>query len=209
MRVFLGQIVTGCILLAGVTRAEMQTWTSADGRTIQAEFVRVFGTSVTLKRADGATVSCQMASLNEASREQAKQLAEASKAGAVNGAGLEQAPASKPSTLKLSSVKASGIPSDEEIKAFLTEYKETPTSDETLEFYANFSVPSLKPDDLKSFTRKKKVPYRITMDLSKVKMVDGKRKSLRMDGQGYFVLLNEAGDVVDRQRESLGKLCPS
>jgi hypothetical protein len=91
----------------------------------------------------------------------------------------------------------------------LTEFKETPTSDETVEFYANLSVPPLKPDDLRSFTRKKKVPYRVTVELSKVKMVDGKRKSMRMDGQGYFVLLNEAGDVVDRQREALGKLCPS
>lgn len=185
-------------LLAGVSGAEMQTWTSADGRTIEGEFVRLFGTSVTLKRANGTTVSCQLAALNETSREQAKQLA-----GANGGT------AAKPSALKLSSVKASGIPSDEEIKAFLTEFKETPTSDETVEFYANLSVPPLKPDDLRSFTRKKKVPYRVTVELNKVKMVDGKRKSMRMDGQGYFVLLNEAGDVVDRQREALGKLCPS
>jgi hypothetical protein len=62
---------------------------------------------------------------------------------------------------------------------------------------------------LRSYAKKTKVPYRVTLELMKVKMVDGKRKFLRMDGQGYLVILNEANDVVDRKREALGKLCPS
>jgi hypothetical protein len=190
-------------LAAVVSRAETQTWTSADGRTIEGEFVRLFGSSVTVKRPNGMTASFQLSSLDEASREQAKRLAEAAKSGGA------MAGASKQSTLKLSSAKASGIPSEEEIKAFITEYKETPTSDESTEFFANFSVPALKPDEIKDFQRKKKVPYRVTIELCKAKIVDGKKRFVRMDGQGFMVVLNEAGDVIDRQRESLGKLCPS
>lgn len=208
MRVSLRYLLAGCVLAAVVSRAETQTWTSADGRTIEGEFVRMFGSSVTVKRPNGLTASFQLSSLDEASREQAKRLAEAAKdAPAKSGGAL--AGGSKQSTLKLSSAKASGIPSEAEIKAFITEYKETPASDESTEFFANFSVPALKPDEIKDFQRKKKVPYRVTIELCKAKIVDGKKRSVRMDGQGYVVVLNEAGDLIDRQRESLGKLCPS
>lgn len=215
MRLLWTHIVAGCVLAVGSARAEMQTWTSADGRTIEAEFVRLFGSSVTVKRANGMTASIPLTSLNEASREQATRLAGETKAVPVKEVSAQAAEAKpsttpKPSTmLKLSTAKASGIPSEEEIKAFLTEYKETPSSEETYEFSASFSAPTLKPEEIKDLQRKKKVPYRLTVELCKTKQVDGKKKSVRLEGQSAFVVLNEAGDVIDRQRESLGKMCPS
>jgi hypothetical protein len=208
MRFPFGHLLSGLVLIAVGSRADVQTWTSVDGRTVEGEFVRLFGSSVTIKRANGATVSCMLTSLNEASREQAKQLAEAAKAAPAKN-GVAQATGAKPGAAGLSALKPSGIPTEEEIKAFLTEYKETPHSPEAIEFTANFSVPFLKPDDVRAFTKKKKVPYRITVELNKVKLVDGKEKRLRMDGQAFIVVLNEAGEVVDREREALGKLCPS
>jgi hypothetical protein len=208
MRLTCCHIAAGFALLVGGSNAEMQTWTSADGRAIEGEFVRLFGNAVTIKRANGTTVNCQLSSLNEASRQQAKQSAEAAKAATVKKAAVPVFGA-KPNGLALSPLKASGVPTEEEIKAFVTEYKETPNSDESYEFTARFSVPSLLPADLRSFAKKKKIPYRVTVELNKTKTVDGKKRTLRVDGQAFLVLMNEAGEVVDRQREALGKLCPS
>lgn len=193
----------GVALMAGLSAAEMQSWTSVDGKSVEGEFVRCFGNTVTLKRANGTNFSVMISSLSEQSRQEAKRLAQAAKAPTSKALGV------KPATLTLSSSKDSGVPSDEEIKAFLTEYQATPNSDEVTQFNANFSVPTLKPDQVHDYARKSKVPFRVTLDLLKSKTVDGKKRFTRMEGQGYIVVLNEAGDVVDRKREALGKLCPS
>lgn len=188
-----------CVLVAAIGRAETQTWTTSDGRAVEGEFVRLFGNTVAVKRPNGVQVSLPLSSLNEKSREQAKLLASQPKAkGASASGGFRASPA-----------KASGIPTEAEIAAFLTEYKESPNSPETFELMASFEAPRLKPDQIKDYARKGKVPYRLTVTLYKTKEVDGRKQYQRQDGTGCFVVMNAAGDVIDRQRESLGKLCPS
>ena len=57
---------------------DLQTWTDASGKyKTQAEFVRVDGESVVLRKADGKEVTVPLKQLNAASRQQAKSAAEA------------------------------------------------------------------------------------------------------------------------------------
>ena len=210
MRLTVYHILAGFSLIAGASCADVQTWTSVDGRrTIEGQFVSLFGSSVTIKRADGKTVTCQLTSLNEDSRVQAKRLADEAKSAPKSVAASASPAEPKKGLSKLTASKASGIPTEEEIKGFLTEYKETPSSEEGMELQTSFVMPKLKPDQLKDYQRKKKIPFQVTVTLYKTKMEGGKKKFQRLDGQGCFAVFNEAGEVVDRQRESLGKLCPS
>lgn len=52
--------------------APMQTWTSADGRSIQAKFVRMEGESVVIQRNDGQKFTLPLNKLSPASQELAK-----------------------------------------------------------------------------------------------------------------------------------------
>lgn len=54
------------------TPAPMQTWTSADGKTIQASFVRLEGENVVIKRSDGIVFTLPLSRLSPESQEQAK-----------------------------------------------------------------------------------------------------------------------------------------
>jgi hypothetical protein len=63
------------VLAAVVGHAETQTWTATNGRSIEGDFVRLFGSTVTIKRPNGMQISVQLSSLDEKSREQAKALA--------------------------------------------------------------------------------------------------------------------------------------
>lgn len=209
VRLKLGYAVLACCLFACGLCAEVLTWRSTNGQSVEAEFVKLSGQMVTLKRADGVTVNVRLLALDADSQSQARRLASDARSAGGDATTGDGAKENKPTLGSLAKAKASGIPSDEEIKNFLTTYKESPTSAETYEFSARFSVPALKPDDIKSFTRKKKIPFRLTVELERVKMVDGKRRSVLVNGDARFVVLSEAGDVIDRQREALGKLCPS
>ena len=54
---------------------EMESWTNTKGKTIRAQFVSLEGEQITLKKADGKTVSFKLSLLSEKSQERAKELA--------------------------------------------------------------------------------------------------------------------------------------
>ena len=127
------------------------------------------------------------------------------------GIGLAQQPATPSPTLRpLSSTapKAAGVPSDEEIKSFITTYKESET--ETITLSASFTVPAQTPDALKRYAKNGKVPYRVTLELLTSKTVNGRESVGRLlNGRGMVAILDEKGALVKRAQESLGNLCPS
>ena len=123
---------------------------------------------------------------------------------------MTNAPAPKLSTLTTSSSTGKGFPTDEEIKAFVSEYKETENSKESLSLNVRFGVQKLAPEQKKKFERSKKVPYQLTVDLIKTKEVNGKKISTRVtDGKCNFAILDEAGKVSKQSSENLIKLCAS
>ncbi|MCL2104184.1 MAG: hypothetical protein FWH21_03910 [Kiritimatiellaeota bacterium] len=126
--------------------------------------------------------------------------------------GLAQQSAKPSPTLRpLSSTapKAVGVPSEEEIKAFIATYKESAT--ETITLSASFTVPELTPDALKKYAKSGKVPYRVTFELVKSKTANGETVSADrlLDGRATVAILDENGALVKRAQESLGNLCPS
>jgi hypothetical protein len=103
------------------------------------------------------------------------------------------------------------VPSEEEIKAFVTEYKASPESTTKETFHARFSAPRLKPDQKKKYDDAKTAPFQLTLDLVKYQTVDSKMKYAgRVDtGTASFVILDEEGKVVKAMSENLIKLCSS
>lgn len=127
-----------------------------------------------------------------------------------NSKSTTNAPASKLSVLSTSSSAGKGIPTDEEIQAFVSEYKETENSKESLSLRVNFGVPKLQPEQRKKFERSKKVPSQLTVDLIKTKEVNGKKISTRVtDGKCDFAILDDQGKVSKQSSENLIKLCAS
>ncbi|MDD5706689.1 MAG: hypothetical protein PHR35_12265 [Kiritimatiellae bacterium] len=186
------------ISTALLVRAEPQDWTSVNGRTIRGEFVRMIGQTVSIRTSDGSTVSIALARLDEASRARAQAL----------GRGEAVAASDDMGTAAGGTPQTGGVPSDEEIAKFKTSFQQ-PGRSERVVFQAFFGVPNLSPQDRRKVARGGKVPYRITMDLMEVKTINGRNFSKRLEGRGNIVVLDEAGMVVDRAKEALGKLCPS
>lgn len=103
------------------------------------------------------------------------------------------------------------VPSEEEIKGFVTEYKESAASTTTETFRARFAIPRLKPDKQKKYVDAKTAPFQLTLDLLKYQTVDGKKRYAGRvtKGTASFVILDEEGKVVKGMSENLIKLCSS
>jgi len=135
-------------------------------------------------------------------------------AGGVLAQQSAKAPANVPTpklrTLVTSSSAGGAIPTEEEITAFVQEYKESDTSKESLSLGVRFGVPKLAPEQRKKYERNQKVPYQLTVDLIKTKDVNGKKMALRTtDGKSNIAILDETGKVVKQSSENLIKLCAS
>jgi hypothetical protein len=103
------------------------------------------------------------------------------------------------------------VPSEEEIKAFVTEYKESADSAETQALYTRFSAPKLTPENKQKYEQAKTTPYQLTIDLIKTKTVAGKKTyGGRVEkGTASFAILDEEGKVVKGMSDDLIKLCSS
>jgi hypothetical protein len=103
------------------------------------------------------------------------------------------------------------VPSEEEIKAFATEYKESAESKTTETLYASFYAPKLSPEKQKKHIDAKTAPFQLTIDLYKLQVVDGEKKHVGRVEQGSasFAILDEEGNVVKTVTDDLIKLCSS
>jgi hypothetical protein len=127
-----------------------------------------------------------------------------------NSKSTTNAPAPKLSVLSTSSSAGKGIPTDEEIKAFVSEYKETENSKESLSLSVRCGVQKLLPEQRKKYERSKKVPYQLLVDVVKTKELNGKKISTReTDGKCNYAILDDKGKVTKQSAENLIKLCAS
>jgi len=200
-------------LATAVGFGAMQTWKSTAGTTIEAEYVNRTATTVTLRTAEGRAVVVSLAALAQESHAQLPSLASA-----TNGE-TPTAPAAAPTELaatgtsdapKLSTLSRPGgiaVPTDEEIAAFKTTWKEDDGT--TYTFAGGLGPQVLTKKDQGTAARHGKIPFRVTAYFSKSKVVGSKTRSSLVDGSAYIVVLNEAGEVVVTRRENLLKLCPS
>jgi hypothetical protein len=218
--------IMGLLCLASLAAsAASHVWTCTDGRTISGEFVRMTGTAATIKKADGNTISIPLARMNaesqalaqrlasgeEAPADEAKPAAAAEAAPPAIGGGTTTPPATKSNGggASDSARRAVGLPTDAEIAAFQKE-AQLPGKPEKYVFEASAGQRILStPDEKAKYARSGKIPFRVTMELNEIKIVNGKPLSKRMEGRGGILILDETGAIVDRKKDSLGKFCPS
>ena len=133
-------------------------------------------------------------------------------AGSVMAARQAKAKAVTPAPVSSASVNGEvTVPSEEEIKAFATEYKDAAQSTTTETLYARFYAPKLTPEKQKKYIDAKTAPFQLTIDLYKLQVVDGQKKYVgRVDkGTASFAILDEEGKVVKGMSDDLIKLCSS
>ena len=84
-------LIAALTLVLTAAALPARTWTAADGRTLDADFVSASATAVTLKRAGGKPFTIELSKLSEADREfvaeQAKKPAEPAKPATSNSFG--------------------------------------------------------------------------------------------------------------------------
>jgi len=68
------RIIALSLLLVATTYAEIRTWTDIQGRTMEAEFVRLQGDRVAFQKADGMRYSFSLARLSQADKDHIKTL---------------------------------------------------------------------------------------------------------------------------------------
>jgi len=187
-------------LTASVALSEMQTWKSTAGTSLQAEFLSRTGNMVALRTADGKTANVNIAALAPESQALIPQ---------QETVVATPTPVRVAAAAKLGPRSVGGIepPTSEQIAAFKKTFTEPDGT--VYEFSASLGPQSLNKKEQSSAFRTGKIPYRITSTFYKMKLVDGKMRSTRMDGSAYIVFLDEAGAVVASKRENLAKLCPS
>jgi len=111
---------------------------------------------------------------------------------------------------KLSSLTGEKFPTDEEIKAFVSEYKETESSNESLSLYVRMGSTKKKTDDKKQTKLTQKIPYQLTVDLVKTKTVNNKKTVTRVtNGKCNVAILDAKGSVIKNSAENLIRLCAS
>jgi hypothetical protein len=119
-------------------------------------------------------------------------------------------PPTNPPAAKLSSTTGDKIPTDEEIKAFVQEYKETASSNESLSLHVRMGGPEKKADDKKQTKLSQKVPYQLYVDLVKVKTINNKKTFTRVtNGKCNVAILDAKGNVIKTSSENLIRLCKS
>lgn len=178
-------------------------WRAANGTTLEAAFERLEDGYVHLRKPDASEVVIRLTSLCNEDRLYIGRMTTARRPAAGAGDDDKTAVAAV-----AAGRQADGIPTEEEIAAFLTTYQ-PPGRPERYIFTATFGVPALTPRERKAYARSGKVPYRITMDLMEAKTVGGRTLYKRVEGRGNVVVMDAAGTVIDRTKEALGKLCPS
>jgi hypothetical protein len=130
-------------------------------------------------------------------------------AGSVLAQPAVKAPTNAPAT-KLSSSTGEKIPTDEEIKAFVAEYKETESSNESLSLNVRMGAQKKKGEEQKKSKLSQKIPYILYVDLVSTKKVGNKVTSTRVtNGKCNVAILDSKGSVIKSSAENLIRLCAS
>jgi len=186
-------------------QAENRTWTSQSGATMDAEFVALSGNLVKLKTTTGRSIAIQMAKLSEADQAFIKQQSGSADASSVNDA-LNQMRAG----LGQGTRNVGYVLSEEDIGKFITKLPDPKNPEKGyLLFTATFGTPSLSASDKRKWSAREKAPFRITAQLERVQVRNGKTEARRLGGKAYMYILDEDDQIVDSSTGSLDKLCPT
>lgn len=180
------------VLAAGLCRAEMREWTSASGAKVEAEFVRLTGESVTLRKADGETLLIRRTLLGAEDQALVAKLA-TPEVQTINMPGLSSRP-SLNTSIVLSKAEADGLQ---------TAWTD-PKGGDQLSFYARFTA-NPNTQRKKDWKEGNPVEFRIHADCTRIK--DNKRQ--RENTSCHMYLLDEKGQPVAVQTKPINSMCPT
>lgn len=188
---------------------QLRTWTSSNGQTVEAAFVGLQYSTVTLKMADGRPIKIGLSKL---SAEDQKVVKESVAAAAAAKQIKLSSNGSRSSAGRRTS--SDDVLTDEQISDLQVKWTNE-KGDETISFSGYFSAVRLDPKKDKSAIRKYaksgEIPYRITAKMLNTKLQkDGKSKSELIErGNCEFYIVDAEGTVIEKESKSLASMCPT
>jgi hypothetical protein len=101
-----------------------------------------------------------------------------------------------------------GTLSDEEVQKLQKEWTDE-KSGAKYRFAATFGVTPVTPEERKKYLKNGLCPFRITGELSSVKVVDGKEVTKRESGTILMYVLDSNGKVIVKKSQAADKMCTS
>ena len=170
-----------------------RTWTSTNGESVEARFVKLEEGKVFLKRTDGTPVSIGLDSLSAPDQEVVGKLA---------------GDPDKPVVPRLSTVGLfkgeGGILSDDEIAALVTESTDEKSGDQ-LVFTAFFEKKRMTDDnEIRKYSKSGRVPFRVAAKLAET--IKGQKK--RVTGtMCHFYVLDADGKQIVKRTVAVESMC--
>lgn len=186
-------------VLAASAAAQARPWTATSGKTIEADFVKVAGDTVHLKKEDGAPLMIRLALLSAEDQAYVKQRA-------ADAAEAQMPAAAQPSR----SVNAATLLSEKDL-ARLTQNWTDPKTGESYRFSASMS---LDPKSKKNLTWKEGQPLEIKISAENYKTskaaANGKLGVPKRDsGTALFYVLDDQQKPLFTKVKSLDSMCPT
>jgi hypothetical protein len=179
-------------LAVGLCQADAREWTSVSGAKVEAEFVRLTGDSVTLRKPDGETLLIRM---NLLSAEDQAHVGELTK--------TEVQTINLPGAVTRAAGTTGIVLSKAEADGLQTAWTD-PNGGDQFSFYARFSVNPNSPKN-KNWSEGKPIEFRITADCTRIK--DNKRQ--RENTSCHMYLLDEKGQPAAVQSKPINSMCPT
>jgi carbon monoxide dehydrogenase subunit G len=199
------------LLAAGMAFAETEdpsaarTWTSGNGQTLTASFVKLEYDRVHLQKDDGTPVIIGMKNLIAEDQQLARTLAGSDSESDENDTGNGTA---KLSTGGLKRA-AGGMLTEDEIDELLTQWEDPKSGKKVV---LSLQVSQVKPPnraEQRRYAKKGEIPFRMTAGLYEIREEGGRQVQKRLDGKARFYLTDSEGKVVLKKSAALGTLCPS
>jgi hypothetical protein len=179
-------------LAVGLCQADAREWTSVSGAKVEAEFVRLTGDSVTLRKPDGETLVIRMNLLSAADQAHVAELAKP-----------EVQTINLPGAVTRSAGNTGMVLSKAEVDALQTTWTD-PKNDDQFSFYARFSVNPNSPKN-KNWKEGRPIEFRITADCTRSR----NNKRQRENTTCYMYLLDENDRPVVTRSQSVDSMCPT
>lgn len=186
---FIAVLLAATVVLAAESNESgVRTWTSADGQTVQAAFVKLEYGTVHLATPEGKDIGIRLEKLSAEDQKLAEKLAAAPPK--LSSPGLKR----PDETL-----------TDQEIEGLQTQWTNE-TGARKIRFDASFGPKRLSDSEKKKYQKSGEIPIRIIATLSEQK---ADQKPERLAGTCRFYILDPEGNVIVKKAMPLETLCPT
>lgn len=198
-------LVCGVVFAEGEDPSASRTWTSGNGQTLTASFVKLENERVYLKKDDGTSVIIGITHLTAEDQQLARTFA-----GSNSESDENDADDGTTKLLTRGLRRASGgMLTEDEIDELLTQWEDPKSGKKVV---LSLRVSQVKPPNRaqqRRYAKKGEIPFRMTAGLYEIREEGGRQVRKRLNGKARFYLTDSEGKVVLKKSAALGTLCPS